>query len=77
MLNQDCDLEFWVQMFLQLYGIELAQKNLKENREQTASNDIHVANQIQERHILKYLKMAFDEQNKKIDMILSILEGSD
>lgn len=50
--------------------------NLIENRQQSAQNDIQAANDKQAKYLLNHLHEMFEDQNKKIDRILEILEES-
>lgn len=49
-------------------------QNLKENREQSAYNDIHASNQRQAEYLLNEINRRFDEQNKLLDEITKRLE---
>lgn len=50
----------------------LGYKNLMENREQSAHNDVSAANEKQAQFLLEELGRKFEEQNK---MLREILEG--
>lgn len=53
--------------FLNLYSAILAEMNLKENREQSAHNDVQKANDKQAKNILEELGRKFDEIEYKLD----------
>lgn len=53
--------------FLNLYSTILAEMNLKENREQSAHNDVQKANDKQAKNILEELGRKFDEIEYKLD----------
>ena len=59
---------------LNLYSIWLGLENLYENRQQSEQNDVNAANEREAKYILEQLGKKFDEQNKKLDRILEILE---
>lgn len=59
---------------LGLFSIYLAILNLKENREQSAHNDVASANDKQAQYLLSELGRKFEEQNEMLKRILSILE---
>lgn len=48
--------------------------NLQENRQQSAYNDVHAANDEQAKILLDELGKKFDEQNKTLSQIVSLLE---
>lgn len=56
---------------LNLLSILIGLQNLQENREQTAQNDVQVANANQ----LKEINKRFDDLNAKIDTILNLLQN--
>lgn len=60
---------------LGLFSVYLAILNLQENREQSAHNDVSIANDKQAQYLIKELGRKFDEQNEMLKRILSILEG--
>lgn len=51
----------------------LAYKNLMENREQSAHNDVSAANDKQARFLLEELGRKFEEQNQMLREILEVL----
>lgn len=51
----------------------LGYKNLMENREQSAHNDISAANDKQAQFLLKELGRKFEEQNQMLREILEVL----
>ena len=59
---------------LSIFSVVLGIENLLENRQQSADNDVNKANDKQAQYMLTELKRLFDEQNRKIDRILEILE---
>lgn len=59
---------------LGLFSVYLAILNLNENRQQSAHNDVSVANDKQAQYLLAELSRRFDEQNEMLRKILSILE---
>lgn len=63
----NCDL-------LNIVSILIGLQNLQENREQTAHNDVQIANDNQAKFLLDELKKQFDEQNKMLNEILQILK---
>lgn len=48
-------------------------KNLQENREQSAHNDISAANEKQAEYLLQELTRKFEEQNAMLKEILEVL----
>lgn len=71
MNNQD----FWNALnLLNIYSIILAEQNLIENREQSAANDVHAANDEQAKFLLDELSKRFDRLQKTMDDILEILK---
>lgn len=50
-------------------------KNLQENREQSAHNDISVANEKQAEYLLQELTQRFEEQNAMLKEILEVLNS--
>lgn len=65
--------------FLGWYSVYLAELNLKENREQSAHNDVSLANDRQAAYLLEELGRKFEEQNKILsdqnEMLRKILEA--
>lgn len=59
---------------LNIVSILIGLQNLQENREQTAHNDVQIANDNQAKFLLDELKKQFDEQNKMLNEILQILK---
>lgn len=51
----------------------LGYKNLMENREQSAHNDVSAANDKQARFLLQKLEQKFEEQNQMLREILEVL----
>lgn len=49
-------------------------RNLIENEEQSAQNDVHKANQEQAETLLREINRRFEEQNRILDRILELLE---
>lgn len=60
---------------LNIVSILIGLQNLQENREQTAHNDVQVANDNQARFLLGEIKKQFDEQNLMLKKILEILKN--
>lgn len=69
-MNNDID-------FLQFFSIWLGYKNLIENREQSAHNDVEKANQKQAELLLNKLSIEFEKQNVLLNEILDKLGGVD
>lgn len=61
---------------LSVLSFIIGYKNLIENRQQSKQNDVQVANDKQAEYLLNHLHEMFEDQNKKIDRILEILEES-
>lgn len=61
---------------LNIVSILIGLQNLQENREQTAHNDVQIANDNQAKFLLDELKKQFDEQNKMLKEILEILKNA-
>lgn len=61
---------------LSVMSFILGYENLIENRQQSKQNDVQAANDKQAEYLLNHLHTMFEEQNKKIDRILEILEES-
>lgn len=59
---------------LGLLSLYLAILNLQENREQSAHNDVSVANDKQAQYLLTEINRKFEEQNEMLKKILSMLE---
>ena len=59
---------------LNIVSILIGLQNLQENREQTAHNDVQIANDNQAKFLLDELKKQFEEQNKMLNEILQILK---
>ena len=67
---------------LNAISVIIGMQNLKENREQSAHNDVQIANAEQARYILAEIALQFKEQNKilteqtnMLQEILNILKG--
>lgn len=58
---------------LSVMSFVIAIQNLDENRQQSSHNDIQAANAKQEQHLLQEIKKMFEEQNKMLNEILSLL----
>lgn len=56
-----------------LIGIE----NLFENRQQSAYNDVHAANDAQKQELLQEIKPRLDAVEAKLDMVIELLGGED
>ena len=59
---------------LSIASFLLGYENLMENREQYRQNNVQSANDKQAKYLLEEIQRQFDEQNKKINRILEILE---
>ena len=59
---------------LSIASFLLGYENLMENREQSRQNNVQSANDKQAKYLLEEIQGQFDEQNKKINRILEILE---
>ena len=67
----------WNGNLLNVLGILLGYENLMENRQQSADNDVNMANQKQAKQILDDLHEQFAYQNRLLEEILKILKGDD
>lgn len=70
MFNQNQNFMNAVDIVALLIGII----NLQENRQQSAYNDVHAANDAQAKQLLDELGKKFDEQNTMLSKILEMLE---
>lgn len=69
---------------LNAISVIIGMQNLKENREQSAHNDVQIANAEQAKYILAEIALQFKEQNKilteqtnMLQEILNILKGKE
>ena len=60
---------------LNLASLIVGLQNLNENRQQSAHNDVQVANDKQAQFLLGEITRQFNEQNAMLRQILEILEG--
>lgn len=67
----------WSGNLLNVLSILLGYENLRENRQQSADNDVNMANQKQAKQILDDLHEQFAYQNRLLEEILNILKGDD
>lgn len=67
----------WTGNLLNVLSILLGYENLMENRQQSADNNINMANQKQAKQILDDLHEQFAYQNRLLEEILKILKGDD
>ena len=67
----------WNGNLLNVFSILLGYENLIENRQQSADNDVNMANQKQAKQILDDLHEQFAYQNRLLEEILRILKGDD
>lgn len=67
----------WNGNLLNILSILLGYENLMENRQQSADNNVNMANQKQAKQILDDLHEQFDYQNRLLEEILKILKGDD
>lgn len=51
--------------------------NLQENRQQSAYNDVHAANDAQKQELLQEIKPRLDAVEAKLDRVIELLEGID
>lgn len=56
--------QFYFSNAINMLALALGFQNLTENRQQTAYNDVHAANDLQEKHLLAEIGKRFDEQNE-------------
>lgn len=61
---------------INVVSLILAYENLLENRQQSAYNDVHAANDKQAEFLLSEIRQLFQEQNEMLKKILDILEES-
>ena len=59
---------------LNAISVIIGMQNLKENREQSAHNDVQIANAEQARYILAEIALQFKEQNKILTEQTSMLQ---
>lgn len=62
---------------LAVASILLGLQNLQENREQTAHNDVQLANDKQAEYLLNEINKQFEKQNEILDRISKLLEKID
>ena len=67
----------WNGNLLNVLSILLGYENLMENRQQSADNDVNMANQKQAKQILDDLHEQFAYQNRLLEENLKILKGDD
>lgn len=67
----------WNGNLLNVLSILLGYENLMENRQQSADNNVNMANQKQAKQILDDLHEQFNYQNRLLEEILKILKGDD
>lgn len=67
----------WSGNLLNVLSILLGYENLMENRQQSADNNVNMANQKQAKQILDDLHEQFAYQNRLLEEILRILKGDD
>ena len=67
----------WNGNLLNVLSILLGYENLMENRQQSADNNVNMANQKQAKQILDDLHEQFAYQNRLLEEILKILKGDD
>lgn len=67
----------WNGNLLNILSILLGYENLMENRQQSADNNVNMANQKQAKQILDDLHEQFAYQNRLLEEILKILKGDD
>lgn len=57
-----------------LISLMVGIQNLQENRQQTAANDVHAANDEQAKLLLTEIRKLFEEQNKTLEKQNEMLE---
>lgn len=65
--NNDLDI-------LAVISVLLGMQNLSENRQQSAHNDVQIANDRQAEYLLQELNKKFDEQNELLNKIQKSLD---
>lgn len=61
---------------LEILALLIGIQNLYENRRQSAYNDVQSANSAQAEYLMEKINTQFEEQNKKIDKILELLQNT-
>jgi hypothetical protein len=59
---------------LAVVSVLLGMQNLQENRQQSAHNDVQLANDKQAQYLLQEINRRFDEQNKMLERLIELLE---
>lgn len=59
---------------LAVISVLLGMQNLSENRQQSAHNDVQIANDKQAEYLLQELNKKFDEQNEILNRLVELLE---
>ncbi len=69
---------------LAVISVLLGMQNLSENRQQSAHNDVQIANDKQAEYLLREIKQQFEEQNKVLEnqnhilgQLLSLLKNEE
>lgn len=69
--------QFEIMDLLSIYSVMLGYRNLMENRQQSAHNDVQAANDKQAKAMLEEIRALFDEQNKMLKRIIKKVGESD
>lgn len=59
---------------LAVASVLLGMQNLQENRQQSAHNDVQLANDKQAEYLLSEINRRFDEQNKMLEELVKTIE---
>lgn len=59
---------------INILSFVIGMENLQENRQQSAHNDVQVANDKQAQYLLEEINKKFEEQNKILDKLVELLE---
>lgn len=70
MNNKDIDI-------LAVASVLLGMQNLQENRQQSAHNDVQLANDKQAEYLLSEINRRFDEQNKMLEELVKTIKRRD
>ena len=70
MNNKDIDI-------LAVASVLLGMQNLQENRQQSAHNDVQLANDKQAEYLLSEINRRFDEQNKTLEELVKTITRRD
>lgn len=59
---------------INILSFVIGMENLQENRQQSAHNDVQIANDKQAQYLLEEINKKFEEQNKILDKLVELLE---